>query len=144
MIISLARCAACAAGIVIAAPLIWGVAAEAQSRPPSAVIPAPPGNAQQDLRQSDHALDPATGHSLVWDAGKKSWIDTQSGQVLGFQGAIAKDGTVIPAPAPSTAKSGAKSQAKQDPSDPERAYNSVTGQTLIWNRAQSTWIDTRS
>src|SRR5262249_3087105 len=85
-----------------------------------------------------------TGHNLVWDTGKKSWIDTQTGQAVGFQGAVAKDGAVIPAPAPSVAKSGAKSQAKQDPNDPERAYNSVTGQTLTWDRAQSGWIDTKT
>src|SRR5262249_10413483 len=101
-------------------------------------------NAQQNLQQPDHAFDSATGHALVWDAGKKSWIDTQSGQAVGFQGALAKDGAVIPAPAPSVAKSGAKTQAKQDPNDPERAYSSVTGQTLVWDRAQNAWIDTRS
>ena len=145
MVISLRRCAAYASGIVLVMHLVWSLAAEGQTAAPaSVVIPAPPGNAQQDLQQSDHAVDPATGHSLVWDAGKKSWIDTQSGQALGFQGAVAKDGAVIPAPSPSVAKSGAKTQAKQDPSDPERAYNSVTGQTLLWNRAQSAWIDTKS
>jgi hypothetical protein len=133
-----------AAGTVMAAIIFCCAAAHAQNAAPSPVIPAPPGNAQQDLQQSDHAVDPATGHSLVWDAGRKSWIDMQSGQALGFQGAVAKDGTVIPAPAPSVAKSGAKSLAKQDPNDPERAYNPVTGQTLVWNRADSAWIDTRS
>jgi hypothetical protein len=129
---------------VIAATLFCCAAAEAQNTAPSPVIPAPPGNAQQDLQQTDHALDPASGHHLVWDAGKKSWIDMQTGQALGFQGAVAKDGTVIPAPAPSVAKSGAKTQAKQDPADPERAYNSVTGQTLVWNRGQSVWFDAKS
>ena len=140
---SLRRCAARASVVLLACQLIWGVAAQPQPAG-SPVIPAPPGNAQQDLQQSDHAFDPTTGHHLVWDAGKKSWIDMQSGQAVGFQGAIAKDGTAIPAPAPSIAKSGAKSQATQDPNDPERAYNSVTGQTLVWNRAQSAWIDTKS
>jgi len=110
----------------------------------SAVIPAPLGNAQQDLQQPDHAFDATTGQSLVWDASRRSWIDTKSGQALGFQGALAKDGAVIPAPAPNISKSGAKTLAKQDPSDPERAYNSVTGQNLVWDRAQSAWIDTRS
>ncbi|MGH7124112.1 MAG: DUF6531 domain-containing protein, partial [Stellaceae bacterium] len=137
-----------AAGALIAVPLLWGAAKAQTGAPPAAnsavVIPAPPGAAQQDLQQSDHAVDPTTGHNLVWDTGKKSWVDTQSGQAVGFQGAIAKDGTVIPAPAPSVGKSGAKSQAKQDPSDPERAYNSVTGQTLAWSRALSGWIDTKT
>src|SRR5262249_4251321 len=110
----------------------------------AAVIPAPPGTAQQDVQQSDHAFDPTTGHNLVWDTGKKSWVDTQSGQAVGFQGAVAKDGTVIPAPAPSVAKSGGKTEGKEDPSDPERAYNSVTGQTLTWSRALSGWIDTKT
>jgi len=144
MIISLRGCVARASGIVIAACISWGIAAQAQNTAVSPVIPAPPGNAQQDLEQTDHAFDAATGHHLVWDGGKKSWIDMQSGQAVGFQGAVAKDGTVIPAPAPSIAKSGAKSQATQDPNNPERAYNAVTGQTLVWDRAQSGWIDTRS
>src|SRR5690242_7336669 len=100
MIISLRGCIC----TVIAATIFCCAAAEAQTPPASPVIPAPPRNAQQDLQQTNRAIDPANGHSLVWDAGKKSWIDMQSGQALGFQGAIAKDGTVIPAPAPSTAK----------------------------------------
>ncbi len=135
----------------ILAALFLGAAgvAQAQTAPAATavsavVIPAPLGNAQQDLQQPDHAFDATTGQSLIWDAGRRSWIDTRSGQALGFQGALAKDGTVIPAPVPSVAKSGAKTQAKQDPNDPERAYNSVTGQTLVWSRAQSVWIDTRS
>jgi hypothetical protein len=52
--------------------------------------------------------------------------------------------SAIPAPAPSIAKGGTQTQAKQDPDDPERAYNSITGQTLVWDRARSGWIDTRS
>ena len=138
-----------AAGAFIAVLLVWAAPAGAQSGAPpgpgsAVLIPAPPGSAQQDLQQPDHAVDPATGHNLVWDAGRKSWIDAQTGQALGFQGVLAKDGMVIPAPPPSVAKSGAKTQAKQDPNEPEHAYNSVTGQTLVWDRAQNTWIDTRS
>jgi hypothetical protein len=135
-------------GTIGALPL-WSGSAHSQTAAPAttapaALIPAPPGSAQQDLQQPDHAFDSTTGQNLVWDADRKSWIDTKSGQALGFQGALAKDGTVIPAPAPSVAKSGAKTQAKQDPSDPERAYNAVTGQNLVWVRAQSAWIDTKS
>jgi hypothetical protein len=137
-----------AAGALIAPHVLWAERAQAQAiaanPTPPALIPAPPGSAQQDLQQSDHAFDAATGRSLVWDANRKSWIDAKTGQALGFQGALAKDGTVIPAPAPSIAKSGVKTQARQDPNDPERAYNAVTGQNLVWDRAQGTWIDTRS
>ena len=141
--------AALCMGALIAAPVFQNEPARAQTggvKPSTApvVIPAPPGSAQQDLQQPDHAFDATTGQNLVWDPNKKSWIDSKSGEALGFQGAFAKDGTVIPAPAPSIAKNGAKTQAKQDPGDAERAYNSVTGQNLVWDRAQSAWIDTRS
>jgi len=135
--------------MLIAAHVSWSEPAQAQSAAPATaastvLIPAPPGNAQQDLQQPDHAFDATTGQNLVWDPNKRSWVDAKSGQVLGFQGVFAGDGTIIPAPAPSIARNGAKTQAKQDPANAERAYNSITGQTLVWDRAQSVWIDTRS
>jgi hypothetical protein len=137
-----------AAGALIAPHVLWVEPAQAQATPASppapALIPAPRGSAQQDLQQPDHAFDSATGQNLVWDRDRKSWIDAKSGQALGFQGALAKDGTVIPAPAPSSAKDGTKTQARQDPNDPERAYNPISGQNLVWDRARGTWIDSRS
>jgi hypothetical protein len=140
---------ALAGSVLVTTHVLWSGPAQAQSAAPATaaapvLIPAPPGNAQQDLQQPDHAFDATTGQNLVWDPNKRSWVDAKSGQVLGFQGAFAGDGTIVPAPAPSVAKNGTKTQAKQDPKDPERAYNSITGQTLVWNRAQSAWIDTRS
>jgi len=47
-----------------AAQFLWGEPAHAQAAASSVLIPAPPGNAQQDLHQTDRAVDPSTGHSL--------------------------------------------------------------------------------
>jgi len=99
-------------------------------------------HAQQDLNNPDRAYDPTTGQTLIFDRDRKSWIDTRTGQAVGFQGALAKDGAVIPAPPVIFGRSGDKHQAEQDKTDPERAYDPITGQSLIWDRNQSTWIDT--
>lgn len=116
------------------------------------LIPAPPlvtigsstHQAQQDLHNPDRAYDPTSGQSLIFDHDKKTWVDTKTGQAIGFEGALAKDGTIIPAPPVLTARAGGKHQAQQDKTDPERAHDSVTGDSLNWDRTQSTWIDTKT
>lgn len=127
----------------------------AAATPPAAqlaLIPAPPvltlgssrSQAEQDLTNPERAYDPATGRTLLFDRDRKSWIDPSSGQALGFEGALAADGTIVPAPPVQTARSGAKHQARQDKSNPERATDSVTGRVLVWDRNESTWIDTKT
>ena len=69
----------------------------------SVVVPAPPiidsGNgtthqAKQDRADPEHAFDATTGQNLVWDRDKKTWVDSKTGQSVGF------DGVRVPASPP--------------------------------------------
>ena len=126
----------------------------AQPQAPSGpqAIPSPPAvktggtehQALQDLNSPTHAAVTGTGQTLTWDPTKKSWIDDKTGEALGFQGALAKDGTVIPAPPVLSDRPGVHHQAQQDKNDPERAYDSRTGQNLKWDRTKASWVDAKT
>ncbi len=87
---------------------------------------------------------------MFWDCTKKTWVDSKTGKALGFEGARANDGEVIPPPprhtvdSPSPNKEDHLTRAEQDPTDPERAYDPTTGQNLHWDRAKKTWIDSKT
>ena len=120
----------------------------------SAVVPPPPTRAKQQFVNPEWALDPDTGQSLHWDCVEKNWIDRKTHKAVGFQGAKARDGEVIPPP-PKLALPDSEhvtsegvfarvTQAAQDPKNPERAYDVVSGRFLAWDRAQNTWIDAKT
>jgi len=114
--------------------------------PPPApkLIPAPPGQAQQNLNQPDCATDLATGQGLKWNPDRNSWINATTGQAVGFQGLVARDGTPIPAPPMISGRTGGKHQARQDPDYPDYAHDAITGHDLKWDRDRNTWIDTKT
>ena len=120
-----------------------------------------PHQAQQDPTDPTHAHDPVTGQNLYWDADKKTWVDSATGQEIGFDGVQTSNGTIIPGPplfagivptwtganiSPYGQMEGAKPsigphQARQDPSDPTNAFDSTTGQNLNWDPDNNTWVD---
>ena len=108
--------------------------------------------AKQDETDPERAFDPTTGQNLYWDCNKKTWIDAKTGKPVpgGFEGRRASDGEVIPPPPPHTVDSQSPNsadhltQAKQDETDPERAFDPTTGQNLHWDRDKKTWIDSKT
>jgi hypothetical protein len=105
--------------------------------------------AEQYPSDPTHAHDFTTGQDLYWDADKKTWVDSASGESLGFDGVLTANGTIIPAPpvfhgtvATATgAQPGFGHQAEQDPNDPTLAHDSTTGQNLHWDADKKTWVD---
>lgn len=59
------------------------------------IIPPPPaigGNQPQTSRADpDHALEPKTATSLVWDRDTKTWRDTRTNKGIGYQGVVLRD-----------------------------------------------------
>ena len=45
-----------------------------------------PHQAQQDPTDPTHAHDSVTGQNLYWDPDKKTWVDSATGQEIGFDG----------------------------------------------------------
>src|ERR1017187_3566210 len=119
------------------------------------VVPAPPVGvsksglsnhvATQDPIDPERAFDSETGQNLYWDCVKKTWVDAKTGKSLGFHGVLAKDGEVVPGPPVGVSESGLSNHvATQDPIDPERAFDSETGQNLYWDRDNKTWKDAKT
>ncbi len=89
------------------------------------------------------------------DAAKKSWVDQKTGEALGFDGKLASDGTIIPAPPAAWIDpgDGPKYQhlATQDINNPEIAHgftHSYKGEVAEpgglryhWDRAKNSWVD---
>src|ERR1035437_4979988 len=104
--------------------------------------------AEQDPIDPEKAFDSKTGQNLFWDCIKKTWVDSKTGKALGFQGAHDKDGEVVPPPPrmyDETRESGDRGhQAEQDPIDPEKAFDSKTGQNLFWDCIKKTWVDSKT
>jgi len=171
------------AGFVLILALMSARAAAQQASVPqegcTTIIPAPPistksnfpfvppgaepgknvtiHQAKQDPNDPTHAHDASTGQNLSWDADKGTWIDSNTGQDVGFDGMRTSNGEIIPAPPISTNSTfpfvppGAEPgqsvtihQATQDPSDPTHAYDSSTGQNLFWDADKGTWIDSKT
>jgi len=123
------------------------------------VVPAPPFIITNDVgmhygKQNDK--DPETAHDrwagqdLKWDRDKKTWVDIKTGQALGFDGQLASDGTVIPAPpfinTPGVGMHEARQHRPTDNSgtgNPETAYDDATGQLLRWDREKQSWFETK-
>ena len=59
------------------------------------IIPPPPligGNPPQTTAADpDHAVEPKTGTSLVWDHDAKTWRDAKTNKDVGFQGVVLRD-----------------------------------------------------
>ena len=100
----------------------------------AAVIPAPPfiatpgigmHHAEQNAADPETAHDSLSGQDLKWDATKKSWVDTKTGQALGFDGELASDGTVIPAPPFIYTPGVGLHQARQNPPPPAAPAQAV-------------------
>jgi hypothetical protein len=117
------------------------------------VVPAPPfiGNhyATQDKNDPETAHDKWTGQDLKWDRDKKSWVDIKTGQALGFDGQLASDGSVIPAPPfIDTPGMGLHEAAQQKVTqnnghgNPGLAFDDATHQILHWDPAKQSWFDT--
>jgi len=105
------------------------------------VIPPPPNpshNPEFDPVDPHRAFDPKTGQNLVWDCNKKTWIDTKTGQGIGFSGRHDGNDDVIPPP-PNPSHN-----PEFDPVDPNRAFDPKTGQNLVWDRDHHTWKDTKT
>lgn len=122
--------------VVIPAPPILhhGIVQPAGSGPNAA---ADADDVRQDAMDPSHAHDAATGQDLVWDPDKKSWVETKSGQALGFNGMLTSDGMIVPAPPvlhhgvvqPATAGVDARADADdvhQYDRDPDHAYDRTT------------------
>lgn len=117
------------------------------------VVPTPPfigGHyAKQNENNPETAHDAWTGQDLKWDRDKKSWVDVKTGQALGFDGQLASDGTVIPAPpfinTPGVGLHEARQQKAAEYNghgDPEAAFDDGTKQILHWDREKQSWFDT--
>jgi RHS repeat-associated protein len=121
----------------------------------------PTHQAQQDPTDPTHAHDATTGQNLYWDPDKKTWVDSSTGEGVGFDGVQTDGGTVIPAPPIIQGGSDAflrfinsvrgrsygavpTHQAQQDPTDPTHAVDSITGQNLFWNPDKNTWVDSKT
>ena len=128
------------------------------------LIPGPPfvntpgigsHQADQNPETPQYAHDAQTDQSLKWDPVKKSWIDQKTGEALGFDGKIASDGAIIPAPPINLIDTGdgAKWQhlADQDADNPETARGKTHtykgelaepgGIAFHWDRAKQSWVD---
>ncbi len=124
------------------------------------VQPAGPGpsaaadadDVRQDAIDPSHAHDAATGQDLTWDPDKKSWVETKSGQALGFNGMLTTDGMVIPAPpvlhhgVVLPAVDGVNARADADDvhqydRDPDHAYDRTTHQSLYWDPKKGSWFE---
>lgn len=126
--------------------------------------------AQQDPTDPTHAHDATTGQNLYWDSDKNTWVDSATGDSIGFDGVQISGGAIIPAPPtlqgaerpePSITIPGTGGgqlpltpfrepgvrkvqQAKQDPTDPTHAFDSTTGQNLYWDPDNNTWVDAKT
>ncbi|GEM_PF-5140805 len=148
--------------IIPAPPVIPGVDKDASLRAIHGLrgLPdeLPTHQARQDPTDPTRAFDPTTGQNLHWDPSKQTWVDSRTGQDLGFDGALASDGAIVPAPPiiPGVddvvlrvggwypGSPGPTHQARQDPTDPTRAFDSTTGQNLHWDPNKQTWVDSQT
>jgi hypothetical protein len=152
--------------LLIAAMAGGGHDAQAQGAGIAIVPPPPvrelarPGHpvgvtqAKQQFVNPEWAYDPNTGQSLRWDCTAKNWFDNKTNKPVGFQGGKARDGEVIPPPPklelPDSERDTGEglvariTQALQDPDNPERAYDALSKQFLIWDRGQKTWVEGRT
>jgi RHS repeat-associated protein len=127
-----------------------------------------PHQAQQDPTDPTHAHDSVTGQNLYWDPDKNTWVNSATGQSVGFDGVLTSNGTIIPAPpvfhglvptwtganwssvgVPDPQATGASvsqgpHQAQQDPTDPTHAFDATTGQNLNWDPDKNTWVDSKT
>jgi hypothetical protein len=109
--------------------------------------------AKQQFVNPERAYDHATGQSLRWDCKQRNWIDTKTDKSVGFQGGKARDGEVVPPPPKRELADSERvlpegvfarwTQAKQDPDNPERAYDQARDELLVWDRGQKTWIEAK-
>jgi hypothetical protein len=122
--------------------------------PPFITGPIPAGYttthyAEQNKNDPETAHDKWTGQDLKWDRDKKSWVDIKTGQALGFDGQLASDGTVIPAPPfIDTPRIGLHEAEQQKVTkynghgNPELAFDDATRQILHWDRYRQSWFVT--
>src|SRR6202011_1319834 len=68
-------------GTIIPAPPI-----QYESSFPSRDPPPTTHQAKQDPDAPTHAYDSTTGQNLYWDPDKKTWVDSKTGQSVGFDG----------------------------------------------------------
>jgi hypothetical protein len=123
------------------------------------IVPAPPfiitnGVGTHYAKQNDNnpemAHDRWTEQDLKWDRAKKSWVDTKTGEALGFDGQLASDGAVIPAPPFINTPGKGLHEAKQEKTaeynghgNPELALDNTSNQILYWDREKQSWFDTK-
>jgi RHS repeat-associated protein len=113
--------------------------------------------AQQDPNDPTHAHDSTTGQNLYWDPDKNTWVDSSTGESVGFDGVQTNGGIIVPAPpivvdghtmfVPPFSEPEAsvkKHQAQQDPTDPTHAFDPTTGQNLYWDPDKNTWVDAKT
>ena len=140
-------------GITIIPPPPVGELAQAK-RAGASGQPARLTQAKQQFVNPERAYDPNTGQSLYWDCTRKTWVDSKTDTAVGYQGAKASDGEVIPPPpkleladserVTSEGLMARITQAKQDAGNPGRAFDADSGQILVWDRRQKSWIDTKT
>jgi hypothetical protein len=116
--------------------------------------PARITQAKQQFVNPERAYDPNTAESFYWDCAKKSWFDSRTHVAVGFQGAEASDGEVIPPPPKLEVADSERvtseglmariTQAKQDADNPARAVDPDSKQIQVWDRRQKSWIDTKT
>jgi len=121
--------------------------------PPFIISNAPGGvthYAKQNEKDPETAHDEWTGQDSKWDRAKKSWVDTKTGEALGFDGQLASDGTVIPAPPFITTPGKGLHEARQEKTaeynghgNPELAFDNTSNQILFWDREKQSWFDTK-
>jgi opacity protein-like surface antigen len=144
--------------IALVVVLAFSFTGRAMAQTDARVIPPPPRlydedrpsgdrghQAEQDMTDPEKAFDSKTGQNLFWDCVKNTWVDAKTGKALGFMGGRDKDGAVVPPPPrlyDEDRPSGDRGhQAEQDMTDPEKAFDSKTGQNLFWDRKDKTWKD---
>jgi hypothetical protein len=110
---------------------------------------------RQDASDPTRAHNATTGQDLTWDPDKKSWVDSKSGQDLGFNGMYASNGSIIPAP-PILHHGGVlptveginphddADNVEQYSSDPDHAYDRTTHQSLYWDVKRQSWVEITS
>ena len=107
---------------------------------------------RQDVSDPTRAHNATTGQDLTWDADKKSWVDSKSGQSLGFNGMSASNGSIIPAPPvlhhgdvlPTVDGINPHEDAdvvQQYNGDPDHAYDRTAHQSLYWDPKKQSWVE---
>ncbi len=108
---------------------------------------------EQDPTDPTHAYDSTTGQNLYWDPANQTWVDSATGENVGFDGVKTSSAgssfrrrrsfmamgysLLLTGAGPQTSGH----QAQQDPTDPTHAFDSTTGQNLYWDPDNNTWVD---